>query len=122
MDVRDSMMDVRDTLDQWRESIPENIRTEATAGVAVVGVGIATAAFMLLRGRRGFFAWALPGAIIGAGVVMLADVMFDTRSDRIAETEDLIEAELANLDPIARAQVLKGVSERQVRSFLPGRE
>jgi hypothetical protein len=76
---------------------------------------------MLLRGHRGFFVWAIPGALISAGIMMLADVGLDTRSERIAETEEIIHAELSSLDPIARAQVLKDVSERQVRSLVPSR-
>lgn len=115
-------MDVRNAIDEWREAIPENVRSEGGAGAAMIAAGVVSGAFMLLRGRRGFFAWAIPGALIGAGLMMLADVGLDTRRERIAETEDLIAAELASLDPIARAQVLKGVSERQVRSILPGRD
>ena len=115
-------MDAREAIEQWRDSIPENERAEATAGVALVGAGLVFGAFALLRGRRGFFAWALPGAIIAAGIVMLSDVVLDTRSERIAQTEELISAELEALDPVARAQVLKGVSERQVKAFIPGRD
>mgnify|MGYP001048183467 CR=1 FL=1 len=89
------------------------------AGAAMIAVGIVAGALMLIRGHRGFFVWAIPGALISAGVMMLADVGLDTRKERIAETEELIEAELASLDPIARAQVLKGVGERQMRSILP---
>ncbi len=114
-------MDVRNAIEQWRDSIPENVRSEGGAGAGMIAVGIVAGALMLLRGRRGFFVWAIPGALIGAGIIMLADVGLDTRSERIAETEELIEAELASLDPIARAQVLKGVGERQVRSIIPGR-
>ncbi len=113
-------MDVRNTIEEWRESIPGNVRSEGGAGAAMIAVGIVAGAMMLLRGRRGFFAWAVPGALIGAGLIMLADVGLDVRQDRIAETEELIHAELASLDPIARAQVLKGVSERQVQSLIPG--
>ena len=98
------------------------VSASAVVGAAMIAAGVVSGAFMLLRGRRGFFAWAIPGALIGAGLMMLADVGLDTRRERIAETEDLIAAELASLDPIARAQVLKGVSERQVRSILPGRD
>jgi len=113
-------MDARDAIEQWRESIPESERAEAGAGAALLGVGLVAGAFMLLSGRRGFFAWAIPGAIIGAGMVMLSDVMLDTRTERIAETEERIAAELAELDPIARAQVLKGVGERQMKAMIPG--
>ncbi|MRS11822.1 MAG: hypothetical protein EG823_01960 [Actinobacteria bacterium] len=114
-------MDAREAIEQWRDSIPQDERAEATAGVALVGAGLVFGAFAMLRGRRGLFAWALPGALIAAGIVMLSDVAWDTRTERIAETEELISAELASLDPVARAQVLKGVGERQVKSFIPGR-
>jgi hypothetical protein len=114
-------MDVRNAIDEWRESIPANVHTEGGAGAAMIAVGLVAGALMLLRGRRGFFVWAIPGALIGAGVMMLADVGLDTRKERIAETEEFIAAELSSLDPIARAQVLKGLSERQVRSIMPGR-
>ncbi|MBN1192860.1 MAG: hypothetical protein JXA36_04115 [Coriobacteriia bacterium] len=110
-----------DTVDRWRESIPEESRVETGAGAALVGVALAVGAFTLLRGRRGFLAWAIPGAILGAGLVMLADVLLDVRTERIEETADLIESELEALDPIARAQVLKSIGERQVEAFMPGR-
>ena len=71
-------------------------------------------ALTLTRRRRGFFAWAIPGAILGLGVVLLADVLLDQRSERIEEAEGRIAEELASLDPIARAQVLKSVGERQL--------
>lgn len=112
-------MDVRNTIEEWRESMPDYVGPQSGAGAAMIAVGIVAGALMLIRGHRGFFVWAIPGALISAGVMMLADVGLDTRKERIAETEELIEAELASLDPIARAQVLKGVGERQMRSILP---
>lgn len=114
-------MDARNAIEQWRASIPEDERTEAGAGAALFGVGIVAAAFLMLRRRRGLFVWLIPGAFIGVGLAILADVVLDTRSYRIAETEESITSELASLDPIARAQVLKNVSEREVRSLIPGR-
>ena len=114
-------MDARGAIEQWRASIPEDERSEAGAGAAMVGVGIVAAAFLMLRRRRGLFVWLIPGAFIGVGLAILADVVLDTRSCRIAETEESIAAELASLDPIARAQVLKNVGEREVRSLIPGR-
>lgn len=114
-------MDARSAIEQWRASIPEDERSEAGAGAAMVGVGIVAAAFLMLRKRRGLFVWLIPGAFIGVGLAILADVVMDTRSYRIAETEESIAAELASLDPIARAQVLKNVGEREVRSLIPGR-
>lgn len=114
-------MDAREAIGRWRDSIPEDERAEAAAGAALVGAGLVFGAFALLRSKRTMLAWAIPGALIAAGLVMLSDVALDTRTERIAETEDRISAELASLDPVARAQVLKGVSERQVRSFIPRR-
>lgn len=109
-----------DAVELWRESLPDESRVEGTAGVALVGAGVLAMAFTLTRKRRGFLAWAVPGALIAAGIVMLADVTIDLRAERIEETSANIEAELAELDPVARAQVLKNVGQNQMRSLIPG--
>ncbi|MDZ4180190.1 MAG: hypothetical protein U1E29_13325 [Coriobacteriia bacterium] len=111
-----------DAIDRWREAIPEESRVETGTGAALLGVGLAAGAFVVLRRHRGFFAWAIPGAILGIGLALLADVLLDVRSERIEQTEDFIELQLEELDPIARAQVLKNIGERQVRLLIPGHE
>lgn len=110
-----------DAVDVWRESIPEESQLEAGAGAALVGAGMVAAVLSVARGRRGFFAWAVPGALLSAGVVLLVSTLADARSDRIAETQASIEAQLSSLDPIARAYVLKNVGQGQLRSMLPRR-
>jgi hypothetical protein len=111
-----------DAIELWRESIPEESRIEVGAGAALLGAGLVAAVVSVARGRRGFLAWAVPGALLSAGVVVLADALLDVRGDRIAEAQASIEAELASLDPIARAQVLKNVGQSQLRAVLPGRD
>lgn len=111
-----------DAIEKWREAIPEDSRVETGAGAALLGVGFAAGAFVVIRRHRGFLAWAIPGAILGVGLVLLTDVLLDVRSERIVKTEDLIESQLAELDPLARAQVLRSVGEREVRAMLPGRD
>lgn len=103
-----------DTIERWRGSLPTGAQTEAAAAAAVIGGGLLVGALTLNHKRRGFFAWAIPGAILGLGIVLLADVLLDARDERIDEVEEHIAEELASLDPIARAQVLKTVGEQQL--------
>lgn len=110
-----------DAIELWRESIPEESRLEVGSGAALVGIGLVAAILGVARGRRGFFAWAIPGALISAGVVVLIDSLVDVRNDRIAETQATIEEQLSMLDPIARAHVLKNVGQNQLRAVLPHR-
>jgi len=42
--------------------------------------------------------------------------VIDVRAERILEAEDRIHRELASLDPLARAQVLKSVGEQEVET------
>ena len=84
---------------------------------------VVAATFLMLRRRRGLFVWLIPGAFIGVGLAILADVVLDTRSYRIAETEESIAAEgLANLfaliimdeatasvDPFTEVQIQEGL-------------
>lgn len=109
-----------DAIELWRESIPEESRVEMGTGAALVGMGVVATLTTLGRHRRGFFSWAIPGALLSAGIVLIVHSLLDVRSDRIAESQASIEAELASLDPIARAYVLKNVGQSQLRSVLPG--
>lgn len=110
-----------DTIELWRESIPEESQVEMGAGAALLGMGVVATIASVGRRRRGFFAWAIPGALLSAGLVLIVHSLLDVRSDRMAETQASIEAELASLDPIARAYVLKNVGQSQLKSVLPHR-
>lgn len=110
-----------DAVELWRDSIPEESRVEAGMGAALVGAGVVAALLSLAGGRRGLLAWAVPGALLSAGLVLIVRTLADVRSDRIAETQASIETQLSSLDPIARAYVLKNVGEGQLRAMLPRR-
>jgi len=113
-------MDVHETIERWRESIPESSRVEAVTGVGVLALGLAASALTLVRRRTGFFAFAVPGALLAAGLVMLADVVLDVRGERIDRTTLAIRAELEDLDPLARAQVLREVAREELEGLVPG--
>jgi hypothetical protein len=105
-----------EAVDRWRDMVPEGSRVETGIAAGFVAGGLLAAAVMLLGKRRGFFAWAIPGAIFAVGAVLLSDVVIDVRAERILEAEDRIHRELASLDPLARAQVLKSVGEQEVET------
>ncbi len=105
-----------EAIDRWRESLPEGVQNETATAAAVIGTGLLVGAVTLSRNRRGFLAWALPGALLGLGVALLVNSLLDERSERIEEAEARISDELASLDPIARAQVLRSVGEQQLES------
>ena len=113
-------MEIHETIARWRENIPENSRVEAATGVGVVALGLAATVLTIVRRRSGFFAYAIPGALLAAGLVMLADVMLDVRGERIGRTTLAIRAELEDLDPLARAQVLREVAREELEGLVPG--
>ncbi len=105
-----------EAIERWRESLPTEAQAEAATAAVAIGGGLLVGALMISRKRRGFSAWAIPGALFGLGIVLLLDVVFDARTERIEAAEGRISAELASLDPIARAQVLRSVGEQQVEA------
>jgi len=111
-----------EAVERWRASIPEESETETAAGAALIGAGVVAAVVMATRRRSGFWAWAVPGALIAAGIALLTTVVWDVRSERIEEVEAVIEEELASLDPLARAQVLHSIGQRELGPLLPGRD
>lgn len=120
MDPRETVASMVGAVEEWRDELRDESRAQAEAGLVLVGAGVVAGAAVLLKWRRSLLAWALPGALLATGIVLLADALLDTRSSRIDEAGRAIEEELAALDPIARAQVLKRVGENQLKAFVPG--
>ena len=115
---------------RWRNSVNEIEQTMVSSdsdelsfpvpsrkdiGWLLVGGGVVGALVTLLRGQRSLVDFAVPLSLIGLG----SCVLLKRRQTHMAAAEESIRAELDNLDPIARAQVLKAVAREQM-SRLPG--
>jgi hypothetical protein len=89
---------------------------DAAIGLSLVGAGLGTIIVNLVRGRRNAWAYLLPAVFILGGIAVISGGAVSRRSDRIASAEEIVREQLANLDPIARAQVLRGAASE---SFAP---
>lgn len=99
------------------ERVPEKSAIEMVAGVTLVGAGTAAGVFGIVRHKRGFLAWAIPGALIAGGLALLANRGIDRRAEHMAIVRDRVTAELSTLDPIARVQVMRDTLQDQVAFF-----
>jgi hypothetical protein len=70
----------------------------------------------LFHRNRSPVEWLLPLGLAGAGVA----VLLHEREKGIGRAEERIAAELDNLDPLARAQVMKRVASEQLERLTPG--
>jgi len=84
-------------------------------GWLLVGGGIVAALVNLLRGDRDPVDWLIPLSLTGLGF----GVLLSHRQSQMVSAEERILAELDQLDPIARAQVMKAVAKDEV-GRLPG--
>lgn len=84
-------------------------------GWLLVGGGVVTSLFALLRRERHPTDWMLPVGLVAAG----GGILINSRQGQMEAVETSILTELDKLDPIARAQVLKSVAAEEV-SRLPG--
>lgn len=84
-------------------------------GWLLVGGGIVGSLVNLLRGDRGPVDWLIPLSLTGLGF----GVLLSHRQSQMESAEGKILTELDQLDPIARAQVLKAVAKDEIER-LPG--
>jgi len=84
-------------------------------GVSLISVGVGTIAIGLVRRRM--IAGVFGGAFIAAGLACLGSSAYSRRSEHISEAEDVVRDQLSNLDPIARAQVLRDMAVEQAAAF-----
>ena len=93
------------------ETEPYRLPTLTREGVGwlLIGGGLVGSVVTLLRRRRSAAQWVVHLGLICGG----ATILLQRRQERIVHAEENILAELDDLDPIARAQVLKAVAEQQ---------
>ena len=89
--------------------------TKDEIGWLLVGGGIIGSLVNLLRGDRSPVDWLIPLSLTGLGF----GILFSHRQSQMETAQEKILAELDQLDPIARAQVLKAVAKDEV-GRLPG--
>lgn len=76
-----------------------------------LGASIISAIILILTRTRRFLAWLLPLGLAGAGASL---IYMERREYAIEEKEVRIQEELDALDPLARAQVLIRVTEKEL--------
>ena len=91
---------------------------DAAIGLSLVGAGLGTVIANLVRGKRRVWSYVIPVAFILGGIAVVSGRAVSRRADRITAAEDVVRAQLADLDPIARAQVLKDVATETFAPFI----
>lgn len=76
----------------------------------LVGVSTVGALIGLVARPRRILEWILPLGLAGGGLALL----LTRRQTRIDAVEERVLAELADLDPLARAQVLKTIADHEI--------
>ncbi len=120
-EYRDRIPEMRERaserIEEWREELPEPEVIETVAGAALMGVGAVAAVVTLLADSRRSWWWFLPAVLLTGGAALLIAGGLQRREERIGLAEESVRAELARLDPIARAKVMKDIAEEQLSIF-----
>lgn len=89
---------------EWTDQ--ETVQT----GKVVLGAGIVWSLYLLIKRTQDIFPWLPPLGLVVTGITIL----LQERQKRIAETSESIQTQLDDLDPVARAQVLKYLGDAEV--------
>ena len=90
---------------------------DSAIGLSLIGAGTGTIIVNLVQRKRSVFGYLIGVAFVLLGVVVLGGT-YRVRSGRINDAEEQVRAQLATLDPVARAQVLKSMATEQVAPFI----
>lgn len=107
---RDEWLARRDEIKNRFVEHVDDPAVDAAIGLSLVGAGLGTAIVSLFRGKRSPWAYLLPAVFVLGGIAIISGGAVSRRSDRIALAEEAVREQLAGLDPIARAQILKGIA------------
>ena len=86
--------------------------TMQMAGLLVFG-GFLGSLFLLIKRNWNIFSWFISVGMVAAGI----DLYMKERQKRIEQTGDQIMAELDELDPVARAEVIKYLADQEIEKI-----
>ncbi len=66
--------------------------------------------YLIVKKNRNIFSWLVPVGMMAEGI----DLLLKARQERIKQTGDQIMSQLDELDPIARAEVVKYLAEQEM--------
>ena len=66
--------------------------------------------YLIVKKNRNIFSWLVPVGMMAEGI----DLLLNDRQERIKQTGDQIMSQLDELDPIARAEVVKYLAEQEM--------
>lgn len=89
----------------------------SAVGLSLIGAGAGTIIVALVQRRRSVLGYLVGVAFVLLGVAALGGT-YRVRSGRISEAEEQVREQLAALDPIARAQVLRSMATEQVAPLI----
>ena len=84
----------------------------------LVGGGTLGSLYLIVKRNRHIFSWLIPVGMMAAGI----DLLLKDRQERIEQTGDQIMSQLDELDPVARAQVVKYLAEQEKEKLSSGRK
>lgn len=79
-------------------------------GGLLVGGGLLGLFYLLIKRSRNILGWLISMGLIVGGL----NLFVEERQKRIRETGDQIRAQLDELDPVARAQVVKYLADQEI--------
>lgn len=90
---------------------------DGAVGLSLVGAGAGTIIVNLIQHKRSIFGYLIGVAFVLLGVAVLGGT-YRVRSERITDAEERVREQLAELDPVARAQVLRSMASETVAPFI----
>jgi hypothetical protein len=108
----------KDELRQRFAERADDPAVDAAIGMSLVGAGLGSAILNLFRGKRNPWAYLLPAVFVLGGIAIISGGAVSRRSDKIQVAEEAVREQLAGLDPIARAQVLRAAASETLAPFV----
>ncbi len=115
--TRDEWVARKDELQSRFVDTATDPMVDSALGLSLLGAGAGTIIMMAVRRNRSLWGYVFGMAFVLAGIALLGG-SFKVRAGRISEAEEQVRAQLASLDPVARAQVLKDMASEQVAPFI----
>jgi hypothetical protein len=113
---RDEWADRKDAIKARFSDVSRKEAAMDSLGVSLIGLGIGTVVRNLVGGRRTTTGYVVGALVAVAGVLLLGMGSLERRTTHISQAEEVVRDQLASLDPVARAQILKDMADEQVAS------